>query len=147
MSIFSYLDIRLATKKLLRGWHDRIFKIEHNNERIEEIRTRLTKSTQNMSASPVRGGGSKAEDNLINGLDRIDRLIAELNEADDVQQELEHCWVRLTPEERQILREMFIDNEDRQGISRVKDFLCVEKSEAYKRVNDALDRLSHLLYW
>lgn len=147
MSIYDYLDIEQATKKLLRGWNDRIWAKEHNAEKIEVIRARLTKTTQSVGSAPVKGGTSAKEEELVNGINAIDRLQTEILEADEDQAELERCWDRLTTDERYLLREMFVDNEDHQGINRVKDFYHVEKSEAYARVNNALKRLARLLYW
>lgn len=147
MSIYDYLDRDLATKKILRGWNDRLFAAEHNAEKIAVIRARLTKTTQSTGSAPVKGGGSSKEEQLVNGIFAIDSLEAEMNEADEVQKELEVCWNRLTEEERLCLREMFVDNEDRQGIQRIKDTLHIEKSEAYARVNNALKRLSTMLFW
>ena len=147
MSVFDYLDREQATKRILRGWNDRVFARAHNAEKIEVIRTRLMKTTQAVGSSPVKGGGSTKEEQLINGLDTIERLEREIYEADDVQAELETCWDRLTQEEKTCLREMFVDNEDRQGYRRVMDSLHVEKTEAYNRTNAALKRLASLLFW
>ena len=147
MRVIDYLDTEGATKRILRGWYDRVFKSEHNKERIELIRTRLLKTTGGTDSSPVKGGTSSKEDQWINGLDAIDRLEREMFDADEVQCELEICWNRLTEDERFLLREMYVDNEDRRGIERIKETLHVEKSEAYARARRALARLAKLLYW
>lgn len=147
MSVYDFLDREQATKKILRGWHDRIFIRTRNAEKIEVIRTRLTKTTGGVGSSPVKGGGSTKEEQLVNGLDAIDMLEREIYEADEVQREVEICWDRLTQDEQTCLREMFIDNEDRQGYRRVMNALHVEKTEAYNRVNAALERLTTLLFW
>lgn len=147
MTIYDYLDRELATKKILRGWNDRIFKRARSSERIELIHTRLTKTTGGVGSTPVKGGGSSKEEQLVNGIDAIIMLEREINDADAVQRTVEICWDRLTKEEQTCLREMFIDNEDRQGYRRVMDALHVEKTEAYNRVDSALKRLAALLFW
>lgn len=147
MSVYDYLDREAATKKILRGWNDRNFAADHNAEKIAVIRARLTKTTQSTGSAPVKGGGSSKEDQLVNGLYSIEKLEEEMNEAAETNAELLTCWERLTQEERFVLAAMFVDNEDHQGIETVKQSLHVEKSEAYARVNNALKRLSRLLFW
>lgn len=147
MSIYDYLDRKLATKRILRGWHDRAYARDHNRDKIEFIRAKLTKTTHSMGSSPVKGGGSSKEAQLVNGLDAIDRLEKEICDAEETQSELERCWAQLTEEEKLCLVCMFVDNEDRQGYKRLMDDLCVEKSEAFRRANNALERLSFLLFW
>ena len=146
MSIYAYLDTQLATKKILREWYDRIWATQYAEERIKVIKATLTRTVQN-SSTPVKGGGTSQEEKLVNGISAIDKLTAQMHDADEIQKEVEKCWDALTESERFLLREMYIDNEDRQGIERVKDALAVEKSEAYKRTNMALAHLSRLLFW
>ena len=147
MSIYDYLDRKLATKRILRDWHDRCYARDHNAEKIAFIRAKLTKTTQNVGSSPVKGGGSSKEQQLVNGLDSIDRLTREIYEADETQSELERCWQHLTEEEKLCLACLYVDNEDRQGYKRLMEALCVEKSEAFRRATNALERLSFLLFW
>lgn len=146
VSIYAYLDTELATKKILREWYDRIWATQYAEERIKVIRATLTRTVQ-QGTTPVKGGGTSQEDKLVNGISAIDKLTAQMHDADEIQKEVERCWDALTEGERFLLREMYIDNEDRQGIERIKDALAIEKSEAYKRVNRALERLSRLLFW
>lgn len=147
MSIYAYLDTQLATKKILREWYDRIWATQYAEERIKVIRATLTRTVQQGGSAPVKGGGTSQEEKLVNGISSIDKLTAQMHDADEIQKEVERCWDALTEGERFLLREMYIDNEDRQGIERIKDALAIEKSEAYKRVNRALERLARLLFW
>lgn len=147
MGIYDYLDRKLATKRILRDWNDLAYARDHNREKIEYIRTKLTKTTQSVGSSPVKGGGSSKEAQLVNGLDAIERLEKEIYSAEETLSELEQCWVHLTEEEKLCLLEMYVDNEDRQGYKRLMDALCVEKSEAFRRANNALERLAFLLFW
>lgn len=147
MGIYDYLDRKLATKRILRDWNDRVYARDHNREKIEYIRTKLTKTTRSVGSSPVKGGGSSKELQLDNGLDAIGRLEKEIYSAEETQSELEQCWAHLTEEEKLCLACMFVDNEDRQGYRRLMDALCIEKSEAFRRANNALERLAFLLFW
>ena len=149
MSVYDYLDREQAIVRLLRSWNDRIWAREHNSEKIAYVRTRLMKTTQSIGSSPVKGGVSSHEEQLINGLNQIDRLEREIREADETQKELETHWVRLTDEERMVLREMYIDwdKDNRRPIDRIRELLHVERSEAYAKVRSAKARLAGLVFW
>lgn len=144
MSVYDYLDLEQATKRILRGWNDRVWAQEHNAEKIEVIRARLTKTTQSVGSAPVKGGTSAKEEQWVNGISAIDELEKEIRRADETQREVERCWDRLTEDERFVLREVFVDG---TGIESVKNHFHVEKSEAYSRVKKALKRFSKLLFW
>lgn len=147
MSVFSYLDITQATKKILREWRDREFLISSANEKVQRIRDSLTRTTAAADPNPVKGGSSSREEKLVNAIDRIDRITKEFHEAEATQEEVLRAWVMLTDEEQTILTFMFIENEDHLGATRVKERFCIEKTEAYKRTSTALERLAHLLFW
>lgn len=147
MSTIDYLDTMAATKKILRAWNDRLFAIENNKDKIIVIRTRLTKTTGAIGSTPVSGGTSTKEEQWVNGLYSIEQLENEMRDAEETELELKRCWDRLTQEEQMLLRELYVDNEDRRGIKRIMERLFVEQSEAYRKANMALRRLASLLFW
>lgn len=147
MNLINYLDPVDATKKILRSWHDRDFAIQTIPDRVREINARLTRITTAPDTAPIKNSRQFREDLLINSISAKDRLISEYTETQETQARVEQCFNHLTEEERFLLREMYIDNEDRQGVERIQERLYIQKSEAYKRTDRALKRLAALLYW
>ena len=67
--------------------------------------------------------------------------------ARDYLRELTPCWERLSEEEQYMLTVRFIDREEGNGISRLMERYHISRSEAYRRSEAALNRLSRLLFW
>ena len=148
MGVIDYFDAKRTTIAILKDWHDQRWKLDHAAERIAEINGRLY-STKSASSDtvPVQGGANRTEDNLCAGIDKKELLLHGLKKAEEYERDLSACWDRLTDDERFCLTARFIDHEEGGGIQRIMDRLCVERSEAYRRSDAALDRLSKLLFW
>ncbi len=146
MLLMNYLDRVSATKKILRSWYDIQFNIGQNREKIARISARLTRTTGNHGMTPVKGGRT-TNDDLIDGIAGRDKLAAQQKELTDLQETVTAAMDHLTEEQRFLLRCMFIDNEAHDGIIKIQNELYIQKSEAYRRTNEALERLASLLYW
>ena len=87
------------------------------------------------------------EDALCKSIDKKSAALYGLKKAKEYERDVAACWERLTEDEQYCLTARFIDHEERNGIQRIMDRFCVERSEAYRRSDAALTRLSKLLFW
>lgn len=145
--LFSYLDTISATKKILSSWHDRQISIEDNPGRIKALEALATRTTGNCGSAPVKRTRGSKDDLYVDVIEKKDALTKEYRDAIESQAMVEKYFNILTEEERFILDAVFIDNEDRKGINRVQERLYISKTEAYKKVNNALTRFAKMLYW
>ena len=148
MSKMDYIDVRRATIAMLRDFRDQQWKLERMPERIREIDERLRAvRSPSAEATPVHGGGNRLEESLCAAIDQKDIAVRDLNQAQEYTRDFMPCWERLTEDERFILTAHFIDRDEGGGIQTIMRKYHIEKSEAYRRSDDALERLSKLLYW
>lgn len=146
--LVNYIDPVKATVAVLRDWRERLWKIEHTPEMIEEIDTQLTNSTSRLNATPVSGGGgNKTEAALVNGISRKEIALYGFEQAQGAEKELAVAWRSLTEDEKFLLWNRFVDNDDRKGIHRIMNRMHVEKSQAYAMCDEALHKLSARLFW
>ena len=52
-------------------------------------------------------------------------------------------WMYISDDERFVLKACFIDNDAK----RIMDLYGIQKSAAYERIEKALHRFAHLIYW
>lgn len=148
MRMTDYIDRQKTTADILRDWHDQQWKAETGRERLREINTRLTSVTARVGSTPVSGGGgNKVEEALVNGLAKKEIAQRGYDMARAYLHELTPCWERLSEDERYVLTVRYIDQEEGGGIQRIMDRYHVSRSEAYRRSDAALSRLSKLLFW
>lgn len=148
MRKYDYIDTERATIKILRDWYDQHWKLENSSERISELNKRMRAvKIVSIDSVPVQGGANKAEENLCTLIDRKALLEKEYCGAREYDEEVSVCWDRLTPDEQKILEYRWIDHENGNGIQRIMQEFNIEKSEAYRRCDTALKRLSKLLFW
>lgn len=148
MYLENYIDPVKVTVSILRDWKERQWKLEHAPEIIEEIDTKLMSVTSHVGSTPVSGGGgNRVEDSLVNGITRKDIALHGLEMAKGSEREFLIAWDSLTEDEKYLLLNRFVDNDDHKGIQRIMDRLQVEKSQAYTLCDNALHKLSARLFW
>lgn len=147
MYLEGYIDTVRTTIAILKDWKERQWKLEHAPEMIEAIDTQLTNITSHVGATPVSGGGNRVDEGLVNGISRKDIAMVGYNQAEGAEREFSVAWESLTEDERFILTNRFVDNDDRQGIQRIMNRMRVEKSQAYELSEQALRKLSRRLFW
>lgn len=135
-----------ATIDALRDYYDQKWKLENDPKRIRELTESIT-APQGMSVTPVHGGGSRREERLCEVIDKKAVIENGYRRAVEYHREFEPCWNRLTDDERNILTLRFVDYLDGGGIKRTMDKYNISKTEAYRRSDQALRRLTKLLYW
>ena len=113
--------------------------IKNNKEEIEDINAMLEGGGYCMSSTPVQGGGSKIEDKYNNCIVLKERLqqLVEKNEKDymRIKTAIEH----LSEDERKILKYAYIDRPQNRTKTIMETF-CVERTQAYNYINDALNK-------
>lgn len=95
--------------------------------------------------TPVKGGGSKREDMLMNNLICRQELENLLKQAKSWVKTTERALAILTPEEKLILHRMYILPE-RGCLDRLVMELGVEQSSIYRKRDKALHRFTIALY-
>ena len=148
MGAVDYIDVKRTAISVLKDWNNQRFKLEHEAERLKEIQSdMLSLKGTALDRVPVKGGTSKREERLCNAIDRKAVAMQALKSAREYDQDVTPCWERLTFEEQFCLTARFIDHEEGDGIKRIMERFCVERSEAYRRSDAALDRFSRMLFW
>ena len=145
MRMTDYIDKTKTTVDILRDWRDQQWKAENGRERLAEINARLTSVTGRMS--PVVSGGNRSGDAMAEGLAKKEIVARGYDMARDYLRELTPCWERLSEEEQYMLTVRYIDHDEGNGIGQIMEKYHVSRSEAYRRSDAALSRLSKLLFW
>jgi len=133
---------------MLRDWYDQHWKAEYGKDHLLAITSHMEGKISNISSVPVSGGGgNKIEDQLCAGLDK--KVLAEYgyNNAREYVDEMSQTLARLTDDERYMLEVRFIERDEGRGIEKIMDKYYISKTEAYRRSNDALKRLTKLIFW
>ena len=148
MRMTDYIDCCKTTEDILRDWRDQHWKEENARARLAEIEARLTGTTGLPGRAPVSGGGdNRREAALAAGLTQKEIVTRSYNMARDYLRELLPCWERLSEEEKFMLTVRYVDRDEKNGIRRIMDEYHISRSEAYRRSDAALNRLSKLLFW
>lgn len=136
------------TIDILKAWRDMEWKATNGRDQVEEIETRLTSTTSHLGSTPVSGGGgNKVESAMAEGIHQKEMAEHGYHKAKEYMGQITPCWERLTEDERYMLMVRFIDHAEGDGIKRIMNRYCIEKTEAYTRSNAALKRLAKLIFW
>lgn len=141
------IDYLEATKKALRIYTQMAEIIETQSERAQEIETKMTRPTAT-ATTPVRSGGSTAEDSWARSVDQIEALEAKVEQAQEFMLWFSPAWSRLTEDERVVLEERYVIKRvagrwETSAINR----LHRSRSPLYKLSDTALKRLASFLVW
>ena len=96
-------------------------------------------------ATPVKGGGNKREDMLLNNLVQRQELAWSLSQAKMWLKMTDRALGTLTPEEKLVLHRLYIVPE-RGSMDRLCTELGVEQSSIYRKRDKALQRFTLALY-
>ena len=150
MSIVDYIDTRKTTIAILRDYRDQAWKLETADVRMAEIDAQLDGLTSPLG-NPTPGGSgtgrNTTEERICAAIDR--KTVAEygIRKAREYDIDLKRGWERLSENERDYLTMRWIDQEEGDGVKKIMEKYHIEKSEAYRRSEDALQRLAKLLFW
>lgn len=144
-----YINVEKVTIDILRDFRDQLWKAENGRRKLREIDDSMTSLGCALNSIAVQGGGNKYEEMLCGGVDR--KTVVEYGHRQALQyvKEFMPCWKRLTEEERFLLTCRFIEDSssEKAGVTRVMERYSISKSEVYRRTDQALKRLSKLLFW
>lgn len=148
MSLLKYVDTKKTTIAVLRDWHTQQFKIDSAADDIASIDAHLKRVTPVLSATPGgSSGGNRVEERLVAGIAKKDAVMHGYAEALEYMSEFKPAWEQMTDEERYVLTVRYIEADRRDGVKRIMDRFFISRPEAYRRCEDALTKLSKLLYW
>lgn len=147
MGLVDYIDRERAVINALKDWHDQHWKLETAKERIDTINGRMYSTRSSCSSTPVKGGASRTEENLCSAIDQKEIALRGIEKAQEYVEDISPFWARLSPDEQFCLTVRFIDHEEGDGIKRIMERFCVERSEAYRRSDAALKHLTFLAFW
>lgn len=146
--LIDYVDPVKATIAILKDWRDQEWKATNGLEQVEEIETRLTSVTSRMGSTPVTGsGGNRVEEAMAEGIHQKDIAEHGFLKAREYMGEIAPYWERLTEDERYVLMAKFVDYAEGDGIDRIMSRYSISRTEAYRRSDAALKRLSRLIFW
>ena len=138
------------TKTYQTDWNECVEELDPDllARQLAEINARLTRVTGRLGSTPVTGGGgNKVEETMVAALAKKEIVTRGYDMARDYLRELTPCWERLSEEERYMLTVRYIDREEGNGIPLIMERYHISRSEAYRRSEAALNRLSKLLFW
>ena len=148
MSIVDYIDTRKTTIAILRDYRDQAWKLETADARMAEIDAQLDGLTSPLG-NPTPGGSGRntTEERICAAIDRKTVEEYGITKAKEYKRDIDFCWIRLSDMERDILTLRYIDHEEGDGVKKIMEKYHIEKSEAYRRSDDALQHLAKLLFW
>lgn len=107
-------------------------------ERIGALETIYRSAkTANLSADPVKGGGNRVEDALLNNIVERERLKATYRATERLVKLVERGLAGLSDEERLVLQRFYIAPA-RGSVEALMSELHVEKTRVYERKDEAL---------
>jgi len=125
-----------AMRQAVKNIPEELSRLETDAAKIRSART---------DSTPVKGGGNKREDILLDNLVHRQELQWALQQAQNWVHMTERALCALTPEEKLILHRMYILPE-RGCVDRLCMELGVEQSSIYRRRDKALHRFTLALY-
>ena len=145
---WSFLNKRDATKEAVRAYNSMKFIVNHAEEEIKEVRSRMGgATTPALDGMPRTHNPQKRENSLLAGIAEIDVLKERYRQAMEYMEWFKPAWEQLSEEERYVLDVFYMNGEeDRGGIGVIMEHFSIEKSSAYSRANRSLNHLAMLLY-
>lgn len=130
----------------LREYENRKRALELILEQIETLKINFTSvKAARTDGTPVKEGGNKREDALINNIAKREELEKNLRIAENEVAITEKALATLTDEEKTVLEKFFI-NRPRRHIEELCELLCYEKTRVYEIKDNALRKFTMACY-
>ncbi len=113
--------------------------IDRLEDEILSIRSSRT------DATPVKGGGSRREDAILNNIAQRQELAWSLGQAKSWVKVTDRALGALTPEEKLVLHRLY-NCPERGAVNRLCGELGIEQSSVYRKRDKALYRFTVALY-
>lgn len=139
-------DLKKDTKKMLREYEDKKQSLVNIPKQIAilELKMRAIRGA-NTDGTPVRGGGNKREEAMIENISKREELEMLMELARRETELLEDAMAGLSKEEQLILRRMYIRRE-KYALDRLCEELGYEKNAIYARRDTAIMRLTNKMF-
>ena len=144
-----FVNWEAATINALKSYEAMQHCIDQYTEQMQQANDRLYNlKSATTDKDPVQGGGSKPEENWINGIDRKMLLCGKMEDAEKFMAWFGPAWAKLTEGERIVLEERWmVHRTDRGGwVESVRNRLHIEQAQCYRECDQALERLTLFLY-
>lgn len=144
-----FVNWEAATINALKSYEAMQHCIDQYTEQMQQANDRLYNlKSATTDKDPVQGGGSRPEENWINGIDRKMLLCSKIEDAQRFMQWFNPAWDKLTEAERIVLYERWIVHRMDKGgwVDSVRNRLHIEQAQCYRECEMALDRLTLFLY-
>ena len=144
-----YLDKRTAAIDALKDYASMEYIIQTCPDDLSDARDRMTTVASSApTGMPRQKNPHSGEARLAASIDEIDVLKERYRRALEYMEWFSPAWETLTEDERFILNECFLreDISKTEAILNVGDRLHIERSWVYRKKDQALDRLTLLLY-
>ena len=129
----------------LKTYEARKMSIDNMKKRIHELEQKAIKLGSISSDVPVKGGGPKNEDALINNIAERDRLNQAIDAVQCLLDIIDNGLSVLNEEERKVLNEFYI-NRSSQHIEKLCDELHCEQANIYRIKDRALYKFTIAMY-
>lgn len=140
------MDWKKESIKRLNDYEARRLSLESIREDRKACELRITSiRASRTDGEPVKEGGNKREDALINSIMKRDELANNLEIAEREVAIVEAALKSLKPEEQRILYLFYINRPDRH-VEALSDELCVERSRVYTLKDIALRKFTLACY-
>ena len=135
-------QVAIDDLKRYNSLHQSIINIK---EEIADIDDRLSVSGYTISAVPVQGGSSKIEDKYNNSIVIKDRLQRTLEQNIKDYKRIKRTLEQMSEQEQKLLYYAYI-NRTSNYIKVIMDTFNIESAQAYRYVNNALNRYVLIRY-
>jgi len=146
---WTYLDKRGAAVDALKDFASMEYIIANHADNEETLREDMTAAgTSNLGSVPGSNNPHAGEARLNAKLDEIDVLKERYRQALEYMDWFRPAWEELSADEQFILTEFFLrqDITKTEAILNIGERLHVERAQAYRYKDKALNRLALLLY-
>ena len=113
--------------------------VENLNDEIKITDTKMKSSGGTLSAVPIHGGGCRQEEKLIHGIDKKDRLHAQLEEKETLLNIIDRTLSALNERERRVLEVTYIYNSE-NAVDTLCEELNVEEITVHRTKRRALQK-------
>ena len=145
---WQYLDKKAAAVEALKDYSSMQYIIEHSDEDIYEVETRMTiPHSAKITGVPGKHNPKSGEERLAACLDEIDVLKERYRRALEYMEWFKPAWEALSEEEQFILTEFFVNDVSKtEAVANIGEKLFLERAQVYRRKDKALNHLALLLY-
>lgn len=140
------MDWKKEAAEKLR-WHEaRKNAVESMREELESLRCQVDRiRSATADGTPVVGGGSRREEQMLNRIVKQDALVENLRRTRKTVERVEKALQLLEEDERRILDRFYI-NPAKGNVEKLCREICAEKSTVYRRRDEALRKFTVALY-